>query len=205
MREGRIEVKGRIINYKIIKRSKKNIILRMGEKNQVEVSIPKGAPYRIGEGFIMKNFDKIYSNLQERIKTAEKNKKKKSIKILGRDVAKGNFESVEAQLMESAKIVFKEILDEWIPKVGAAPKSIRIKKIKSAWGICYSNKNITLNLKLIQMEKSIIEYIIVHELCHLHHMNHSKKFWDLVESFLPAFKEERRKLKILEKDKNYFY
>ena len=127
------------------------------------------------------------------------------IKILGEDVIKKNLEDIEVQLMERAKTVFNDILDEWIPKVGVTPKNIRIKKIKTAWGICYSNRNITLNLKLIQLEKSIIEYVIVHELCHLHHMNHSKEFWKVVENLLPNFREERKRLKIIQKDTNYFY
>ena len=205
MRTGKIEIKEKVIEYKIIKRSKKNIILKINEVNKVEVSIPKKLSYRIGESFIKDNFDKIYSKLEERMMILRRKEESIYIKILGEDVIKENLEDIEVQLMERAKTVFKDILDEWIPKVGVSPKNIRIKKIKTAWGICYSNRNITLNLKLIQLEKSIIEYVIVHELCHLHHMNHSKEFWKVVENLLPNFREERKRLKIIQKDTNYFY
>ena len=58
-----------------------------------------------------------------------------------------------------------------------------------------SNKNITINLKLAKKEEEVIEYVIVHEMCHLKYMNHSKEFWRLVENYIPEYKKYRASLK----------
>lgn len=67
--------------------------------------------------------------------------------------------------------------------------------MKSAWGICYKNKSITLNVLLICCPIEIIDYVIFHELCHLKHMNHSKEFWSEVKAFHPNYKEAKLWLK----------
>lgn len=203
MKEGTIERGRNKIQYKIYKRSKKNIILKLTYSGCVEVSIPKRSPYRIGEDIIRGSFEKIHTKVAERKALEEKKQKNRYLKVLGKDFLKGKREPEEILLTEGKK-VYEEMIKKWIPKIGISPEKVRIKNMKTAWGICYSNKNITLNLKLIQMDIKIVEYVIVHELCHLHHMNHSKEFWRLVETHLPKFREERSKLKCLQREKNYF-
>lgn len=203
MKEGIIKIAQKEIVYEIHKKSKKNIILRITEDGKARISIPKNSPYRIGEDIIKINFDKIYLKINERKKIHKEKQEISHIKILGKDMEKKSEKSEEI-LLRAAKKTYNELLNKWIPIIGVSPVKVKIKNMKTAWGICYSNRNITLNLKLIQMDIKIVEYVIVHELCHLHHMNHSKEFWKLVERYLPDFKEERARLKILQKDQNYF-
>ncbi len=80
-------------------------------------------------------------------------------------------------------------------KTGLEPNSWRVKDIQYAWGSCTNKKNITLSLNLIKKREELIEYVVVHELCHLKHMNHSKEFWNLVEKHIPNYKECRKELK----------
>ena len=72
---------------------------------------------------------------------------------------------------------------------------IKFRKMKSRWGSCSSKKILTFNTELIKTKKELIDYVIVHELAHLKHMNHSKKFHLLVENYLPNSKEHRKELK----------
>ncbi|MDX1700374.1 MAG: M48 family metallopeptidase, partial [Melioribacteraceae bacterium] len=72
--------------------------------------------------------------------------------------------------------------------------SIKIKNLKSRWGSCSSKKNLSFNLKLMYFNHKVIDYVIIHELCHLKIMNHSREFWNLVESIIPDYKERKSEL-----------
>ena len=85
--------------------------------------------------------------------------------------------------------------NELINTTGLIPRKIRIRDIKYAWGSCSNNKNITVNKKLISYSELAIRYVILHELCHLKYMNHSKDFWDLVQKYMPEYKKAKMELK----------
>jgi predicted metal-dependent hydrolase len=72
---------------------------------------------------------------------------------------------------------------------------VRIKNQKTMWGSCSSKNNINLNYLLLMAPKGVIDYVIVHELVHTIHRNHSTDFWDSVESIMPEFQEHKRWLK----------
>ncbi|MEO2236261.1 M48 family metallopeptidase [Thomasclavelia ramosa] len=71
-----------------------------------------------------------------------------------------------------------------------------MKKLKARWGACFSNQNkVCFNLVLVHLEKELIDYVIVHELCHFIQPNHSKLFYQEVQKRLPDYKEREKKLK----------
>jgi predicted metal-dependent hydrolase len=74
-------------------------------------------------------------------------------------------------------------------------EKIKINDSKKTWGSCDSNKNISYNFRTVMLPPSIIDYIIVHELSHLRHLNHSAKFWAEVAKYIPNWKEHRKVLK----------
>ncbi|MBU1074486.1 M48 family metallopeptidase [Patescibacteria group bacterium] len=74
---------------------------------------------------------------------------------------------------------------------------ISIRNQKTMWGSCSSKGNLNFNYKIVHLPLRTADYIIVHELCHLKEMNHSKKFWDLVSIFFPNYKEIRKDLRKL--------
>jgi predicted metal-dependent hydrolase len=75
------------------------------------------------------------------------------------------------------------------------PNNIRVKEQKTLWGSCSSKDNINFNWKLIMAPQAVLDYIVVHELCHLKHRDHSKNYWNLVEQIIPDHKEKRKWLK----------
>jgi len=86
-------------------------------------------------------------------------------------------------------------VEYWQEVMSLRYDKIKFKKMKSMWGNCSSKKTITLNTQLIKIKKELIDYVIVHELAHLVHMNHSKDFHTLVEKYLPHAKLLRKELK----------
>jgi len=72
---------------------------------------------------------------------------------------------------------------------------ISIRNQRTRWGSCSSKKNLNFNYRLLFLPKRISDYIIVHELCHLKELNHSRKFWNLVAEVMPDYLEIRRDLR----------
>ena len=80
-------------------------------------------------------------------------------------------------------------------KKNDAPKPrLKIRKMKTRWGSMSTSGNLTLNLELIKTPKQCIEYVIVHELCHLLHRNHGAEFYRLLERSLPDWTQRKHKL-----------
>jgi predicted metal-dependent hydrolase len=96
--------------------------------------------------------------------------------------------------------IIRSSLPQWAKKLGARPASASVKLAKSRWGSCSSSGKLFFNSRMSMLSDDVSEYIIVHELCHLKQMNHSKAFWDLVRSALPDCMALRRKLRAEEKD-----
>ena len=94
---------------------------------------------------------------------------------------------------------FKEIVEkhanELVKQTGLVPNKITIRQIKYAWGSCSNKKNITINLELIKYSEQAIRYVILHEVCHIKYMNHSKDFWNLVEKYMPDNKQVKKEFK----------
>jgi predicted metal-dependent hydrolase len=80
----------------------------------------------------------------------------------------------------------------WARQTGLEPRKILLRAPKTRWGSCSPSGSISLNWKLICAKPATIDYVIVHELCHLRHLNHSRNFWNLVEAHCPAWREEKK-------------
>jgi len=80
-------------------------------------------------------------------------------------------------------------------KFGLHPTKIRIRTQKHRWGSCSAKDVININWQLVFFPEEIMEYVVVHEICHIKHKNHSKSFWKLVEAHLPNYKEHYNWLK----------
>lgn len=80
-------------------------------------------------------------------------------------------------------------------KMGLHPKALSFRSQRTRWGSCSSQGKISLNWRLVVAPSSVAEYVVVHELAHLKHQDHSKNFWSLVEAFSPDFRLHKKWLK----------
>jgi len=88
-----------------------------------------------------------------------------------------------------------EKTDRYAQQIGVSPSRISVRNFKSRWGSCGKRGQVVFNWNIIKAPHSIVNYVVVHELCHLVHPNHSKDFWTLVGRFDPAYIEHRQWLK----------
>ncbi|MBH5320467.1 M48 family metallopeptidase [Paenibacillus sp. GSMTC-2017] len=101
---------------------------------------------------------------------------------LKRDLKKFYFLSCKKVIAERIKIYQKQL------KV--KPKTIEIVESRTKWGTCSSDKELTFNYRLAMAPIDVIDYVVIHELCHLTHMNHDRSFWRRVGSIMPNYKEK---------------
>lgn len=98
---------------------------------------------------------------------------------------------------------YKQLAEAYLPDrcqqladlTGLQPKKIQLRSYKARWGSCNARGEVQLNWLLIQAPPAVIDYVIIHELCHLQQMNHSANFWQLVEQFAADYREHRSWLK----------
>ena len=118
--------------------------------------------------------------------------------IIGDKLFSKNMKSLEKWYKDETIRVFDDRYIQIFNKFNENIKSpiLKIRNMKSRWGV-YNRKNhtITLNSRLIEFDISKIDYVIVHELCHIIYFNHSKDFWNLVNKYCPNYKKIRKEMR----------
>lgn len=96
--------------------------------------------------------------------------------------------------MTRCKAITEERIKIYQKQLKVKPKIIEIVESKVKWGSCSSGKKITFNFRLAMAPIEVIDYVIIHELCHITHMNHDRSFWRRVGSIMPDYKEKEEYL-----------
>ena len=213
------------MEYTVTKKKIKNFIIRIYPDLRIAVSVPLHASNKDIENFIQSKKEWIETTLEKiKVDKENKNTlKESSIKILGKEIDKKIIESdlerirltntsiyiyskeidntqIDKKLLEWKVEKLKAILDEYLNKytklLNINIDYYQIKKLSSAWGIYHKKENyISFNSDLIEKDIECIEYVVLHELCHIFYMNHQKDFWALVEKYMPDYKVRRKNLK----------
>lgn len=215
-----IENIGSVIIYK--KRSSKRINLRIVE-NKIKVSMPIWLPYAVSVKFVKENKNWINERVNRTKPFLNENNsigKYHSInylsgKSLRSKTSNGKINiyipphlhqehpKVQKIAINAAKRALKKEADDHLPyMVSCIAKKfdysyllVKTKCMKSRWGSCTNQKIITLNIYLMMLPQNLIDYVILHELSHTKHLNHSKQFWSEVEKFMPNYKVRKQMLK----------
>lgn len=98
-------------------------------------------------------------------------------------------------MQQQAQAVFTERMNHYAPLLGVHWRTLSLSQANTRWGSASSNGTIRLHWRLVQMPPEVLDYVVVHELAHLREMNHSARFWALVEQILPDYKQRQLQLK----------
>lgn len=158
--------------------SKGKRILEKIHEIEVAREAPKAREYHAQGKFLYLGKDRF---LHELIDSSELNEE-----VLKRNLKKFYIASCRTIIEERIKIYQKQL------KV--KPKIIEIVESKAKWGSCSSDKKLTFNYRLAMAPVEVIDYVIIHELCHILHMNHDRSFWRRVGSIMPDYKEKEEYL-----------
>ena len=92
---------------------------------------------------------------------------------------------------QKAKEKIIERYKHYLPQIGVEPKLVQVKEMPTRWGSCTPAKNIFYNWRCVMAPIAVLDYVVVHELVHLIHHNHSREFWATVSSILPNYEESK--------------
>lgn len=90
----------------------------------------------------------------------------------------------------------RQRVDYYAPKVGVAPRDVAVRELGNRWASCSPNGNLAFHWKCMMAPQTIIDYIVVHELCHFHHLDHTDAFWNEVDKVIPAYGERKEWLRM---------
>ena len=199
----------------------KSIKISLKSKDMILVTMPYFCPFRDAKDFLLKNFNKI-KNFEFRqnsikpdfktkfdtlkiieadfLKTETKNKivyfyYPKAVDFYSHEIQKALLEAYLKAIKIEATYYLPDRLDFLAKKYGFSFGKISLRNQKSRFGSCSYLNNINLNINLMKFDFDVIDYVLIHELCHTRVKNHSQKFWQEVEKYCPDWKNLRKKLK----------
>lgn len=208
----------------IKRRGSKNIRLSVSASGKVRVSMPAWVPYATGVRFAKARADWLEKQLSShisrflehgdrigrshRLEFIATSDNKVSTRVtqtavivksglpIGSATVQSRAEAAaERALAQQARHLLPQRLAELARKHGYSYRTVKIKKLTSRWGSCSSQKDISLSYFLIQLPWHLIDYVLVHELVHTRHLNHSPAFWNEMTDLLPSVKALRKEIK----------
>ncbi len=161
---------------KIIRQNRKTLSLKIDKDGVIIVKAPRFVFQKTIDNFIEKN--KLW---------IEKQQVNRQDSILDPNQV--------AEYKQEARDIIIPRVAEFAEKYGFTYNSVKITSAMTRWGSCTSKKNLNFTYRLALAPDDVRDYVIVHELCHLRQMNHSRKFWNEVASIMPDYKIQEKWLK----------
>lgn len=167
-----------IFEYKIIRSNRKTVSIQV----DTDCNITVRAPYKVSE----KEIEEFVSDKKEWLEKAV-------LKQMNRNRNKKEYTDDEIKILkEKARVILPEKVKYYSSIMGVCPKSIKINSAKKRYGSCSGENNINFSLFLMDKDERFIDYVVVHELAHIKHHNHSKAFYEFIERFMPDYKERKK-------------
>ena len=169
------------MKYELIRSKRKTLAIEIKSDGSVIVRAPMRCPRRDIERFLLEKSDWI---VQHRAKVLARREQEEANPVSA-------LTDVQLRgLKKRAALVIPERVAHFAPLVGVDYGSITIRSQKTRWGSCSSKGNLNFNCLLLLAPPEVLDYVVVHELCHRKQMNHSPRFWAEVGRVLPDYKQQ---------------
>lgn len=169
----------------IEKSIRKSIVLSVNAKSEISIKSPKFILNSELKKFIDDRSDWIIKRLILNQNSIEKS---------NYPINNKNIDKLRPMYRKLARLEITKLVDKYTNELGIEYNNIYIREQKTRWGSCSSKRNLNFNWKVMLTTPELIEYLVIHEVCHLVHLNHSKDFWNLVVKLCPDYKLRRKKL-----------
>lgn len=192
-----IEINQRLVTVYLEKRRNiKHVYLRVLNPNLIQIKTNIYYTLSDARDLIEKKMTWIENSI---IRLEEKNINDDEFLYLGERKKIEDFRIKNIDNFYKKEIVkyLPNLIDMYSKKMNLFPTSIKYRKNKRTWGSCNYKNGLNFNILLMKFPIELMEYVIIHELAHIQHKNHSKKFWNLVEFYCPDYKKREKIFKSL--------
>lgn len=172
------------ITYEIIKSSRKTIAVEVRQDGSVLVRAPRNCPQSRIDTFLKEKQAWVLAKVEE-----QKEKEADSMKIQPLS------EAEQRLYRDKAREIFEQKVSYYAQMMGVSYGRIAIRDQKTRWGSCSGEGNLNFNWRLIFAPAGVMDYVVVHELAHRKEMNHSPRFWRVVEDTMPEYRKYQKWLK----------
>ena len=170
----------------VIRSNRKTVAIQVNSDRSVTVRAPRSASEKDIEEILKKKKAWISKHIEKIKETKERFEAEPTEKLTREKVI---------ALAEEALKVIPERVEYFAKVIGVTYGKITVRNQKTRWGSCSSKGNLNFNCLLMLAPPEVLDYVVVHELCHRKQMNHSKAFWTEVEKVFPDYKKSRKWLK----------
>lgn len=172
------------ITYEIIKSSRKTIAVEVRQDGSALVRAPRNCPQSRIDTFLKEKQAWVLAKVEE-----QKEKEADSMKIQPLS------EAEQRLYRDKAREIFEQKVSYYAQMMGVSYGRIAIRDQKTRWGSCSGEGNLNFNWRLIFAPAGVLDYVVVHELAHRKEMNHSPRFWKVVEDTMPEYRKYQKWLK----------
>lgn len=187
-----IEINQKLVTVKLEKkRNIKHVYLRILNPNLIQIKTNIYYTLSDARDLVLKKIDWIRDSI---LRLEEKNINSDEFLYLGVRKKLEDFKIKNLDNFYKKEIIkyLPDLVDIYSKKMNLIPTSLKYRKNKRTWGSCNYKNGLNFNILLMKFPIELMEYVVIHELAHIKHKNHSKKFWDLVEEFCPDYKQREK-------------
>ena len=211
----KLEAKIHGTTYRVVieKKRNKNTYIRVNKDYEIYVTTSLFAPTKAILKLVKANEEAIFHMIEKKRKEEEREKKfyflgeeyeiyvmptNQEVEIYDHTIMIPSEKKLQSFLKKEMKRLFTEHYDYWYEQFEEPihkPK-LKFRKMKTRWGVCNRREDsITLNTRLLEYDVKYLDYVIIHELSHLVHFDHSREFWEVVGKYCPEYKQLRKEMR----------